>query len=115
MPRPRTPSPPRARVHLADGLWLSMRAALIGADGIAVTIEKATPPAERLALFARAAGLSARESPRCWTTSPPARAPAELAHRLHLSEHTVQDHLKAIFAKTGTRSLTTLVSRALGG
>ena len=106
-------SPPRARVHLADGLWLSMRAARIGADGIAVTIEKATP-AERLVLFARAAGLSAREAEVLdhLAAGPGTR---ELAHRLHLSEHTVQDHLKAIFAKTGTRSRQSLVSRALGG
>jgi DNA-binding CsgD family transcriptional regulator len=106
-------SPPRARIHLADGSWLSMRAARIGADGIAVTIEKATP-AERLALFARAAGLSAREAEVLdhLAAGPGTR---ELAHRLHLSEHTVQDHLKAIFAKTGTRSRQSLVSRALGG
>lgn len=31
------------------------------------------------------------------------------------SEHIVQDHLKAIFAKTGVRNRRTLLSRALGG
>ena len=31
-----------------------------------------------------------------------------------LSEHTVQDHLKSIFAKTGARDRVTLLSRALG-
>jgi DNA-binding CsgD family transcriptional regulator len=29
------------------------------------------------------------------------RSTAEMAHELHLSAHTVQDHLKAIFAKVG--------------
>jgi plasmid stability protein len=50
-------NPPRARVHLSDGLWLTVRAARIGAAqdaerrDIAVTIEQA-PPAERLAVSA---------------------------------------------------------------
>ena len=53
------PRPPRARVHLTDGLWLTLRAARIGAAGppagrdVAVTIET-TAPADRAALFARA-------------------------------------------------------------
>ncbi|MGI8691559.1 MAG: LuxR C-terminal-related transcriptional regulator [Geodermatophilaceae bacterium] len=38
----------------------------------------------------------------------------DLARRLILSEHTVQDHLKSIFAKTGARNRNTLLSRALG-
>lgn len=51
-------SPPSARVHLSDGLWVTLRAARIGdtrpAEGrnIAVTIEETSPP-ERVALFAR--------------------------------------------------------------
>ncbi len=36
---------------------------------------------------------------------------AEIAHRLHLSAFTVQDHLKAIFNKSGTGSRGELVSR----
>jgi DNA-binding CsgD family transcriptional regulator len=33
---------------------------------------------------------------------------------MFLSEHTVQDHLKSIFAKTSARSRRILLSRALG-
>ncbi|PSL04578.1 regulatory LuxR family protein [Haloactinopolyspora alba] len=36
---------------------------------------------------------------------------AEIADRLHLSAYTVQDHLKAIFTKSGTGSRGELVSR----
>ena len=38
----------------------------------------------------------------------------EMATALFISPHTVQDHLKAIFAKTATRSRRALLSRALG-
>ena len=57
-------SAPSARVHLSDGLWMTLRAARIGESGpkegrnIAVTIEETSPP-ERVALFARVLGLSA--------------------------------------------------------
>jgi DNA-binding NarL/FixJ family response regulator len=37
-----------------------------------------------------------------------------LARQMSLSEHTVQDHLKSIFAKTDARDRITLLSRALG-
>jgi DNA-binding CsgD family transcriptional regulator len=102
---------PSARVHLAAGLWLTLRAARIGAD-IAVTIEESTP-AERLDLFARASALSARESEllTCLASGADTR---EIASRMFLSEHTVQDHLKSVFAKTQTRSRKTLLARALG-
>jgi hypothetical protein len=58
--------PPLARVHLAGGRWLTLRAArlggAVGADArIAVTVEEASP-GERTAVFARACGLAARET-----------------------------------------------------
>jgi DNA-binding CsgD family transcriptional regulator len=104
-------SPPSARVHLADGRWLTLRAARIGAN-LAVSIEDSSP-GERLAVFGRAHGLSERESDllRHLAGGSDTR---DLASRMHLSEHTVQDHLKSIFAKTSTRNRRTLLSRALG-
>jgi hypothetical protein len=58
--------PALARVHLADGRWLTLRAARLGPTfgpdaQIAVTIEDSSPP-DRSAVFARACGLSAREA-----------------------------------------------------
>jgi DNA-binding CsgD family transcriptional regulator len=38
----------------------------------------------------------------------------ELARLMFLSEHTVQDHLKSIFAKTSVHNRRTLLARALG-
>jgi DNA-binding CsgD family transcriptional regulator len=111
-------NPPWARVHMSDGVWVTLRAARIGSAGaiadsdIAVTIEETTPP-ERVTLFARASGLSARESELLshLVTGADTR---ELAGRMFLSEHTVQDHLKSIFAKTSTHNRRTLLSHVLG-
>ena len=53
---------PWARVHVADGRWVTLRAARLGSapgGDIAVTIEKSAP-AERMGMFARAYGLTAR-------------------------------------------------------
>jgi DNA-binding CsgD family transcriptional regulator len=103
--------PPSTRVHLTAGLWLTLRAARLGAD-IAVTIEESTP-AERLDLFARAHTFSARES-ELLTHLVSGPGTREIAGRMFLSEHTVQDHLKSVFAKTGTHSRKALLARALG-
>ena len=106
---------PTARVHLAGGNWLTLRAARMGGsvDGdIAVTIEP-TSPAERTSLFVRACGLSAREAQLVTHLSAGADT-HELAQRMFVSEHTVQDHLKSIFAKTGTRNRRMLLARAIG-
>jgi DNA-binding NarL/FixJ family response regulator len=110
--------PPTARVHLAGGVWLTLRAARISGTepaasrDIAVTIES-TSPAERLALYVRACGLSSREGEllRHLATGIDTRHVARL---MFLSEHTVQDHLKSIFSKTGVRSRRTLLTRAVG-
>lgn len=109
---------PRARVHLPDGRWLTVRAARLGNApraedrDIAVTIEESSS-AERVELFSRAFALTPREAELFGrlTTGLDTR---RLAAQMHLSEHTVQDHLKAVFAKTSTHSRRTLVSRALG-
>jgi len=111
-------SPPLARVHLADGLWLTLRAARMDTAqpapqrDIAVSIEPAAPN-DRVTVFARASGLSTREAELLehLVTGADTRG---IARYLFVSEHTVQDHLKSIFTKTGTRSRRTLLARALG-
>lgn len=104
-------NPPSARVHLEDGLWLTLRAARLEGD-IAVTIEQ-TSPADRADLFARACALSPRESEVLGhlMTGGDTR---EIARLMFVSENTVQDHLKSVFAKTATRNRRSLLARALG-
>lgn len=111
-------NPPLARVHLSHGLWLTLRAGRIGNAAtpeerdIAVSIGE-TSPAERLALFSRASGLSPRERELLHHLASGSDT-HDIARQMFVSEHTVQDHLKSIFAKTTARSRRALLSRALG-
>jgi DNA-binding NarL/FixJ family response regulator len=79
---------------------------------IAVTIE-ASSPAERLDLFGRAHGLSPREA-ELMAALARGSDTRQLANEMYVSENTVQDHLKSIFVKTGTRNRRALLARALG-
>jgi DNA-binding CsgD family transcriptional regulator len=112
------PNPPSARVHLSDGLWLTLRAARIGdtepagEQGIAVTIEE-TAPAERVGLFARAFALSARESELLGHLASGSDT-RQIASRMFVSEYTIQEHLKSIFQKTATNNRRILLARAIG-
>src|SRR5258708_21981493 len=110
--------PPWARVHLSDGVWLTLRAARLGVPeragtpDIAVTIEKSSPT-ERLDLFSRACALSAREAELLGHLILGADTHLT-AQRMFVSENTVQDHLKSIFAKTATTNRRTLMAPAPG-
>jgi DNA-binding CsgD family transcriptional regulator len=110
--------PPSARVHLADGHWVTLRAARVdgapteASGNIAVTIEDTSPP-DRLDLFARAFGLSAREGELLGHLVT-GRDTRDVARRMFLSEHTVADHLKSVFAKTSSHSRRSLIARTLG-
>jgi DNA-binding CsgD family transcriptional regulator len=42
------------------------------------------------------------------------RSPAEIARDLHLSLHTVKDHMRAVFRKTRSHSRPQLTSRLTG-
>ncbi len=108
---------PSARVHLGGGRWLTLRAARMGdprdaASDIAVTIEE-TSVADRLDLFVRAFALSRREGELLEHLASGADT-RDAAARMFLSRHTVQDHLKSIFHKTGTRNRRALLARSTG-
>lgn len=100
-----------ARTAVSPGEWISVQAARLGED-IAVTIGP-VEQRERWTLFCRTHGLSERETQivTCLAEGDDTRT---MAARLHLSEHTVQDHLKSTFAKTGVNSRRELLARARG-
>jgi DNA-binding CsgD family transcriptional regulator len=110
--------PPMARVRPVGGTWLTFRAARIDSErqpidrDIAVAIEL-TAPADRRSLYARTHGLSPRETDLIDLIAK-GDDTRTIAAALFLSENTVQDHLKSIFAKTGTRNRRTLLARLAG-
>jgi DNA-binding CsgD family transcriptional regulator len=99
---------PTRRVLLAgpDGAWLSLTGTRVtGRDGdhrVVVTLEPARPMAIA-SLLLQHRGLTEREIAvaRCVLIG---MSTAEIAEHLAISAYTVQDHLKAVFAKTGVRS-----------
>lgn len=104
--------PPWSRVHLGGGCWVTLRAERLTDGGIAVTIETSTP-AERGEVFALAHGLTPREREVLGRLASGADSRA-LARTLALSEHTVNDHVRAILAKTGSASRQVLLARVAG-
>jgi DNA-binding CsgD family transcriptional regulator len=79
---------------------------------IAVTIATASA-VERMGVFGRAYGLTPREAELLAALAGGSDT-RQLAAGLYISENTVQDHLKSIFAKTGARNRRVLMARALG-
>jgi DNA-binding CsgD family transcriptional regulator len=77
-----------------------------------VTVEPILPR-ERLELYARSAGLTRREAELLHRVAR-GSSTHQLGTQMSVSENTVQDHLKSIFAKTNTNSRSALIARALG-
>jgi DNA-binding CsgD family transcriptional regulator len=100
------------RLPRRSGGWLLVDASLLdgGAGGrVAVMVHPAREP-ELASLIAAAYGLSRRE--RAVTRLVlHGRSTREIADELHVSAYTVQDHLKAIFAKVGVSSRRELVAQ----
>lgn len=102
-----------SRVHLAGTRWLTLSADHVDDAGtIAVTLEPSTP-AQRREVYALAHGLSARERQVLDEVVAGADSRA-IAASLSISEHTANDHIKAIFAKTGAPSRTVVLARIAG-
>jgi DNA-binding CsgD family transcriptional regulator len=109
---------PQTRMRTATGRWLTLHATWLNAssDGlerqIAVVLE-ASPPVRVWPLVSAAHQLSPRESDvtllvaRGFSTS-------EIGQSLRITEHTVQDHLKAVFDKFGVRSRGQLLAAIFG-
>jgi DNA-binding CsgD family transcriptional regulator len=97
---------PRARVQTQSGQWLILHASRLadarGGGPIAVILEPAAP-AEIAPLVLQAYGLTDREA-QVARLILQGRSTAEIVDRLSISALTVQQHLKAVFDKTGARS-----------
>jgi DNA-binding CsgD family transcriptional regulator len=101
-----------ARVLANDGRWIVLHGAVLQTEArqrVAVIVEPAHP-ARISPLLMAAYGLSDREQEVARQILTGA-ATAEIADTLHISPHTVQQHLKSIFEKTGVRSRRELVAK----
>jgi DNA-binding CsgD family transcriptional regulator len=95
-----------------DGRWVKIEAApLDGEDGgrIAVVLRGAAP-AETFELLCRAYAFTTREQQVVAAMIAGADTYA-MTRRLAISRHTVQDHLKSVFAKVGVRSRREVLAR----
>jgi DNA-binding CsgD family transcriptional regulator len=94
------------RVRATEGRWIRARAEAVAAgaraQGVVVVIDAARPGC-LLPLAASAYRLTGREVEvvRCVLNGQDTRA---VAASLHITEYTVQDHLKSVFDKVGVRS-----------
>lgn len=104
---------PKVRLHTRSGQWLVLYASRLRSSTdqqqISVIFEIAQP-AEIAPLIMQVYSLTKREGEvtqcvlRGWSTS-------EISARLHISQNTVQDHLKAIFEKVSVSSRGELAAR----
>lgn len=102
----------RSRVQTRTGAWLVLYGTPLAGGGdrrTAVIVQPATPN-EVAPLVALAYGLTEREG-QVVRLCMQGRSTKDMAGELHMSAYTVQDHLKAIFDKTGVRSRNELIGQ----
>lgn len=103
---------PTTKVHTSSGDWVQLHASrlqgAVGDEQIAVVVElldaRSTAP-----LMLAAYRLTARETQVAQLVLRGASTRV-IVDTLHISQHTVQDHLKAVFDKTGVTSRRDLVA-----
>lgn len=104
---------PRGRVRTRAGRWAILHAARLSgpaAGGATAVVVEPAPPVEVAPLVLRAYALTARET-RVAQLVLQGHSTVEIAAALCISALTVQDHLKAIFAKTGVNNRRALVAQ----
>jgi DNA-binding CsgD family transcriptional regulator len=106
---------PRVRLRSVDGQWITVHASrLTGSTGnqTAVVLEAARP-AEVASVHLDVLGLTPAQA-RVAGLVLQGRSTHEITSELHISSHTVQEHLRAVFDKLGVASRRELVATLLG-
>jgi DNA-binding CsgD family transcriptional regulator len=106
----------RARVRLADGRWVQLHGAQLDGDDVhakmAVTLLPATH-GDLISMLLRLHGLTARERQVAELLAVGASTD-DIAVHLHISRHTLRDHVKTIFRKVGVSSRAQLMAHVNG-
>jgi DNA-binding CsgD family transcriptional regulator len=109
--RSSTPGPDKLRLQTADGRWVVLHASHLEGAGGAVIIEAARP-IEVAEVLCAAYGLSLRERDVVGLVLR-GESNRSAARALGISEHTVKEHLKSVFAKVQVLSRGELAARLL--
>ena len=102
-----------ARARLTDGRWLLLEGGRMHGEGnesLPVTVSLLPAPrADLMSLLLRLHSLSTRqrEVAELLMAGPPTN---KIAAQLHISSHTLRDHIKAIFAKLGVQGRAELMA-----
>ncbi|HEX2300927.1 MAG TPA: helix-turn-helix transcriptional regulator [Pseudonocardiaceae bacterium] len=103
----------RARIRDASDGWIQLQASTLISDEhdheTVVSIQRASG-GQLLGLLFAAYGLTARERDICHEVIA-GRSTSDIATRLAITVHTVQDHLKSVFGKLDVRSRGELVAK----
>ncbi|MFB7722539.1 MULTISPECIES: LuxR C-terminal-related transcriptional regulator [unclassified Nocardia] len=106
---------PTSRVRTVDGHWLTLHASRLqgppSEQRISVVVKTAEPTAT-IPLMLSAHGLSPREAEVARLVLR-GTSTQLISDTLHISPHTVQDHLKSVFDKVGVRSRRDLIGRLM--
>lgn len=107
------PTVPATRLRTNSGQWLTVHASRLGPSGrqTAVVLESARP-VELASLYLDAHGLTPAQS-RVASLVLRGRSTRQIVNELHISSHTVQEHLRAVFDKFGIGSRRELMALLL--
>lgn len=112
----RRAEPVRTVTRSVDGLWLQLDASRLetaaGAGTVAITVQPARPESVT-ELLLHAFALTERER-EVASLALAGRSSGDIGRALFLSRHTVTDHLKSIFSKTGVHTRAELAQRLIG-
>jgi DNA-binding CsgD family transcriptional regulator len=108
-------APASVRLRAVDGQWLTLHASrLTGPTGAqtAVVLEGARP-ADVASIYLDALGLTPAQT-RVASLVVRGRSTQQIVNELHISSHTVQEHLRTVFDRLGVGSRRELVTMLLG-
>ncbi len=108
-------APSAIRLRAMDGQWLTLHAsrlASVSGTQTAVVLEPARP-ADVASIYLDALGLTPAQT-RVASLVLLGRSTQQIVTELHISSHTVQEHLRAVFDKLGVASRRELVATLLG-